>query len=94
MKNFEQTFTGQEIGKTPEIKKVMSNFDKELQRLDENVASLTLQLSSVLTSETLKDVHEDRGVRECKLAEEIQKDIDFVERINDIIDDLRNRIEL
>lgn len=76
----------------PEIQKVMSILDKEIQRLDENVGALTERLSEVLISERPKDVGNDRPERECKLAEDIQKDVDIIGRINDLIDELRYRI--
>lgn len=82
------------VGEIQEIQKVMSILDKEIQRLDENVGALTERLSGVLISERPKDCCEDRGVRECKLAEEIQKDVDSISRINELIDELRYRIAL
>jgi len=82
------------VGETPEIQKVMSILDKEIQRLDENIGALTARLSGILISERPKDCGEDRGVRDCKLAEDIQKDIDAISRINDLIDELRYRVAL
>jgi len=82
------------VAETPEIQKVMSILDKEIQRLDENIGALTARLTGILISERPKDVGSDKLTRECKLAEDIQKDIDAIIRINDLIDELRYRIAL
>jgi len=82
------------VGETPEVQKVMLILDKEIQRLDENVGALTARLSGVLISERPKEVDDDRATRDCKLAEDIQKDVDAISRINELIEELRYRIAL
>lgn len=82
------------VGETPEVSKVMSILDKEIQKLDENVCALTARLSGILISERPKECGDDRAERECELAETIQKDIDAISRINELIDELRYRIAL
>ncbi len=82
------------VQEAPEIQKVMLFLDKEISRLDENVAGLTQKIDPVLKSEKPSEVSEDRCKRETSLAEDIQKDIDAISRINHLIDELRERIAL
>jgi hypothetical protein len=83
-----------QIGETPEIQKVMSILDKEIQRLDENISLLTQKLQPILTPERPEEVSKDRAKRDCDLAEDIQKDIDVIERMSDLINDLKIRVAL
>jgi len=95
MENLEQCEGAKtKIGETPEIQMVMSILDKEIQRLDENISLLTQKLNPVLTPEKLEEVGKDRAKRDCDLAEDIQKDIDVIERMNALINELKNRVAL
>lgn len=82
------------VGETPEIQKVMSILDKEIQRLDENIAILAQKLHPVLMSERPSEVDKDRVVRGCELAENIQKDIDAISRMNELLEELKYRVAL
>jgi hypothetical protein len=95
MNNLEQCEGAKtQIGVTPEIQMVMSILDKEIQRLDENISLLTQKLHPVLTPKRPKKVGKDRAKRDCDLAEDIQKDIDVIGRMNDLINDLKIRVAL
>ena len=95
MNNLEQCEGAKtQIGETPEIQMVMSILDKEIQRLDENISLLTQKLHPVLTPEGSVRPEEDRAKRDCDLAEDIQKDIDVIGRMNDLINDLKIRVAL
>jgi len=83
-----------QIGETPEIQMVMSILDKEIQRLDENISLLTQKLHPILTPGSPEEVGKDRAKRDCDLAEDIQKDIDVIERMNNLINELKNRVAL
>lgn len=82
------------VGETPEIQLVMSILDKEIQRLDESISLLTQKLQPILASENPEEVGKDRAKRDCDLAEDIQKDIDVIGRMNDLINDLKIRVAL
>ena len=83
-----------QIGETPEIQMVMSILDKEIQRLDENISLLTQKLHPVLIPESSVLESTDRAKRDCDLAEDIQKNIDVIIRMNDLINELKNRVAL
>lgn len=79
---------------TPEIQKVMSILDKEISLLDENLNRLTQKLNPILQNERPTEVGKDRAKRDTDLGENIQKDIDAINRINELINELYYRVAL